>query len=89
MDDYDIKSIFKMIAEYADVSVEDITFETKFEGDLGMGSLDRYEIFYKFEEAAGIAVPEEAIYEYLPEESHQITVSHVINMFRELEAKQI
>lgn len=49
----------KVIVENLDLDESKVTMEATFRGDLGLDSLDTYELMYSLESETGVKVPDE------------------------------
>ena len=49
----------KVIVESTDIDESKVTMEATFRGDLGLDSLDTYELMYSLEAETGVKVPED------------------------------
>jgi len=54
----------KLIAEKLEINEEKVTMEANFRHDLGMDSLDTYEVVYAIEEKTGVSIPDEKANEF-------------------------
>ena len=71
-----LEKIREIIADQLNVEADTITEETSFKEDLGVDSLDLFEIVMAFEEAYGIEIPSEDL-------EGLTTVGSVINYLKE------
>ena len=77
----DIDAIRRVIAEKLELDFEEVTFKADLVKDLGMDSLDIYEIIYGVEvefdrEGKDLTIPEEALWEHF--DSHGTSVKSAI-----------
>jgi acyl carrier protein len=63
-DDAIFEQIKKLIAEKLNIDETKITFDASFRQDLGLDSLDTYELVYAIEEELGIKIPDEKANEF-------------------------
>lgn len=71
-----LEKIREIIADQLNIEADTITEETAFKGDLGVDSLDLFEIVMAFEEAYGIEIPSEDL-------EGLTTVGSVMNYLKE------
>lgn len=71
-----LEKIREIIADQLNIEVDTITEETAFKEDLGVDSLDLFEIVMAFEEAYGIEIPSEDL-------EGLTTVGSVMNYLKE------
>lgn len=71
-----LKKIREIIADQLNIEADTITEETAFKEDLGVDSLDLFEIVMAFEEAYGIEIPSEDL-------EGLTTVGSVMNYLKE------